>query len=469
MSKNKKLFELIQANGIEFVNLTFTDPRGACNGITLDIDNFNEDTIKFGANFDGSSVKGWKSIDKSDMTLIPDVSTAFVDPFTLHPTINIFCDVFEPRLGSNYVRDPRSTAKRADQYLKDSGIGDTAYFGPELEFFVFEDVKFTSSMNHISVSIDSEEGAYNSGRTYEGGNRGHRPAVKGGYLTIQPVDSLSDLRSEMLKIMKEIGLKPTLHHHEVASSQCEIGFEFSETILSADNVQKCKYLVHNVADTYGKTSTFMPKPIRGDNGSGMHIHQSIWKDGKNLFAGDKYSGLSDMALYYIGGLIKHSRALNAFTNPTTNSYKRLVPGFEAPVILAYSSGNRSASIRLPLVHNEKARRIEARFPDPAANPYYAFASMLMAGLDGIKNKIHPGEAADKNLYELPKHEYDALPKVCSTLREALAALDQDREFLKMGNVFTDDQIDSYIDVKYAELVEVEETPHPLEFSLYYSA
>ena len=421
-----------------------------------------------GVMFDGSSISGWKSINESDMILMPDASTAFLDPFAAQATMIIVCDVIEPSTGQSYGRDPRSTAKRAEAYLGNTRIGDTAYFGPELEFFVFDDVKFHLSGTGNSYEVDSEEMPKNTGKSYDTGNMGHRPGVKGGYFPVQPIDSLSDLRAEMLSVLGEVGIVPVIHHHEVAPGQCELGFDFSTLTATADNVQKYKYVVHNVAHSYGKTATFMPKPISGDNGSGMHCHQSIWKGGKPLFAGNGYADLSEMCLYYIGGIIKHAKALNAFTNASTNSYKRLIPGFEAPVLLAYSARNRSASIRIPYVASPKAKRIEVRFPDPTANPYLAFAAMLMAGLDGIENKIHPGDAMDKNLYDLPPEELKDVPTVCGSLREALAALDADRTFLKKGDVFTDDQINSYIELKMHEVYNLEHTPHPIEFQMYYS-
>jgi glutamine synthetase len=391
-----------------------------------------------------------------------------MDPFTAAPTLAIFCDVIEPSTGQGYGRDPRSTAKRAEAYLNYTGIADTAYFGPELEFFVFDDMRFKVAMNGCSYEVDSEEGPYNSNREYPQGNMGHRPGVKGGYFPVAPVDSANDMRGEMLAVLDAVGVVPVLHHHEVAPSQHELGTEFSTMIATADNVQKYKYVVHNVAHAYGKTATFMPKPIKGDNGSGMHCHQSLWKDGKPLFAGNGYADLSETCLYYIGGIIKHAKALNAFTNASTNSYKRLIPGFEAPVLLAYSARNRSASIRIPHVASPKGKRIECRFPDSTANPYFAFAAMMMAGLDGIENKIHPGDAMDKNLYDLPPEELKDVPTVAGSLREALAALDADREFLKKGDVFTDDQIDAYITLKMDEVYALEHTPHPVEFQNYYS-
>jgi glutamine synthetase len=402
------------------------------------------------------------------MILKPDLDSAFIDPFAAQPTMILFCDIIEPSTGQKYGRDPRSTAKLAETYLKNSGIGDTAYFGPELEFFIFDSVRFEAGMTASFYEIDSMESPVNSGRDYEMGNMGHRPRVKGGYFPVQPVDSFSDMRAEMMQVLKEVGLTPVLHHHEVAPGQNEMGFVFDTLLKTADNVQKYKYVVHNVADTYGKTVTFMPKPLSGDNGTGMHIHQSIWKDKKPLFAGNGYADLSETCLYYIGGIIKHAKALNAFTNASTNSYKRLIPGYEAPVLLAYSSRNRSASIRIPYVSSPKGKRIETRFPDATANPYLAMSALLMAGLDGIENKIHPGDAMDKNLYDLPAEELKDVPTVAGSLREALNALDADRAFLKKGDVFTDDQIDAYIELKMHEVIRLEHTPQPVEFEMYYS-
>ena len=468
MSDNSKFFNLIKSENIEFIDFRFTDTKGKWQHTTMSVDAVDESILSDGLMFDGSSISGWKNINESDMILQPDISSAVVDPFTSHPTLVVCCDVVEPSTGNGYERDPRSTAKRAEAYLQYSGVGDTAYFGPELEFFLFEDARFDVSMNGLFASVDSEEGPYNSGTEYGAGNLGHRPKVKGGYFPVQPVDSLHDIRAEMLNCLKNVGIEPLLHHHEVAPSQCELGFKFGTLVDTADNVQKYKYVVHNVAHSYGKTATFMPKPIKGDNGSGMHTHQSIWKGNKPLFAGSGYADLSETCLYYIGGIIKHAKALNAFTNASTNSYKRLVPGFEAPVLLAYSARNRSASIRIPYTSSPKGKRIEVRFPDPTANPYYSFAAMLMAGLDGIENKIHPGDAMDKNLYDLPAEELKDIKTVAGSLREALSALSQDREFLKKGDVFTDDQIDAYIDLKMEEVIDLEHTPHPIEFVNYYS-
>lgn len=468
MSELGKVFDLIEDNEVEFVDFRFTDPKGKCQHTTYHVKKVDEATFEDGVMFDGSSIAGWKTINESDMILMPQPASAFIDPFAASPTLVLFCDVVEPSTGQGYMRDPRSTAARAEAYMQYTGIADTAYFGPELEFFMFDDVRFKTEMKGSFVALDSEEGPYNSDKQYPMGNMGHRPGVKGGYFPVQPVDSMSDIRSEMLTTLAEVGITPVLHHHEVAPSQNELGFDFSDLIATADNVQKYKYVVHNVAHAYGKSATFMPKPIKGDNGSGMHVHQSLWKDGKPLFAGNGYADLSETCLYYIGGIIKHAKALNAFTNPSTNSYKRLIPGFEAPVLLAYSARNRSASIRIPYVASPKGKRIECRFPDPTANPYFAFAAMLMAGLDGIENKIHPGDAMDKNLYDLPPEELKDVPTVAGSLREALDALSADREFLKKGDVFSDDQIDAYIALKMEEVYNLEHTPHPIEFSMYYS-
>lgn len=468
MSDIASVLQMIKEHEIEFVDFRFTDPKGKSQHTTYTASKVDEDVFEEGVMFDGSSIGGWKTINESDMILMPDPTSAFLDPFTAAPTLVLFCDVIEPSTGQGYGRDPRSVAKKAEAYLKYTGIADTAYFGPELEFFVFDDVRFHVAMNGSSISIDSEEGPYNSAREYPGGNLAHRPGVKGGYFPVQPVDAANDLRGEMLNTLKEVGLSPVLHHHEVAPSQHELGFDFSTLVQTADNVQKYKYVIHNVAHAYGKTATFMPKPIKGDNGSGMHVHQSLWKDGKPMFAGNGYADLSETSLYYIGGIIKHAKALNAFTNASTNSYKRLIPGFEAPVLLAYSARNRSASIRIPYVASPKAKRIEVRFPDATANPYLAFAAMMMAGLDGIENKIHPGDAMDKNLYDLPPEELKDIPTVAGSLREALAALDKGRAFLKKGDVFTDDQIDAYIALKMEEVYALEHTPHPIEFLNSYS-
>ncbi|MEB2335354.1 MAG: type I glutamate--ammonia ligase, partial [Burkholderiales bacterium] len=430
---------------------------------------FGEDKFSSGHPFDGSSIAGWKGIEASDMLLMPDPGTASLDPFFEEPTLILTCDILEPGNGLPYERDPRSLARRAEVYLKGSGIGDVAYFGPEPEFFVFDSVRWHAGLSGCMVEIESEEAAWNSGKDYEHGNSGHRPAVKGGYFPVPPVDSFQDLRSQMCMRLEEMGVPVELHHHEVGTAgQMELGTRFSTLVQRADWLQLQKYVIHNVAHLHGKTATFMPKPIVGDNGSGMHVHQSVWKDGHNLFAGDGYAGLSPMALHYIGGIIRHARALNAITNPGTNSYKRLVPHFEAPVKLAYSSRNRSASIRIPFVTDPRGRRIEVRFPDPTANPYLAFAALLMAGLDGVENRIDPGEPLDKDLYHLPPEEDARVPTVCHSLEQALDYLDRDRGFLTRGGVFTDAMIDAYLELKMAEVTRLRMTTHPIEFDMYYS-
>jgi glutamine synthetase len=460
---------MISDNEVKFVDFRFTDTHGKEQHVSVPVSQIDEDVFEDGKMFDGSSIAGWKGIHASDMILMPDASSAVMDPFTDEPTLNIRCDVIEPDTMQGYERDPRSVAKRAEAYLKSTGIADTVFFGPEPEFFVFDDVRWGTDISGSFFKIDSEEAAWNDAKTYEGGNTGHRPGIKGGYFPVPPVDSLQDLRSAMCVTLEEMGCEVEVHHHEVGTAgQCEIGTKFNTLTRRADEVQILKYVVHNVAHAYGKTATFMPKPLVGDNGSGMHCHQSLSKDGTNIFAGDLYGGLSETALFYIGGIIKHAKALNAFCNASTNSYKRLVPGFEAPVMLAYSARNRSASIRIPYVSNPKGRRIEVRFPDPTANPYLAFAAMMMAGLDGIQNKIHPGDAMDKDLYDLPPEEEAQIPQVCFSFDEALKALDADREFLTQGGVFTDDMIDAYIGLKAGEVQSVRMATHPLEFDLYYS-
>ncbi len=465
----KNVLKMIKDNDVKYVDFRFTDTRGKEQHVTVPASTVDEGLFEEGKMFDGSSIAGWKGINESDMILMPDPDTAVMDPFTDDATLNLRCDILEPSTMEGYERDPRSVAKRAEAYLKSTGIADTAYFGPEPEFFVLDDVRWSVTMAGSMVQIDSEEAEWNSEKVYEDGNIGHRPGVKGGYFPVPPVDSLHDLRGAMCDALEEMGVTVEVHHHEVATAgQCEIGTQFNTLVKRADWNQILKYCVHNVAHAYGKTATFMPKPIVGDNGSGMHVHQSLAKDGENIFAGDQYGGLSETALYYIGGIIKHARALNAFTNASTNSYKRLVPGFEAPVMLAYSARNRSASIRIPWVASPKARRIEVRFPDPTANPYLAFSAMMMAGLDGIQNKIHPGEAADKDLYELPPEEAANIPTVCHSLDQALEALDADRDFLKAGGVFTDDLIDGYIELKMEEVTQLRMTTHPIEFDMYYS-
>ncbi len=463
------VIKLIQDSEVKFVDLRFTDTRGKEQHVSVPAKAFGADKFEEGHAFDGSSISGWKGIQASDMLLMPDPDSAFLDPFMDETTLVVTCDVVEPSDGKGYDRDPRSLAKRAEAYLKSTGLGDAVYFGPEPEFFVFDSVEWSVDMSGSYCKVNSEEAAWSSAEKFEGGNIGHRPSVKGGYFPVPPVDSLQDIRSAICLALEDMGVEVEVHHHEVATAgQCEIGTKFNTLTIRADWLQRLKYAVHNVAHSYGKTATFMPKPIVGDNGSGMHCHQSVWKGGQNLFAGNGYAGLSEFALYYIGGIIKHARALNAITNPGTNSYKRLVPGFEAPVKLAYSARNRSASIRIPYVSSPKARRIEVRFPDPTANPYLAFSAMMMAGLDGVMNKIHPGDPADKNLYDLPPEEDAKIPTVCSSLDMALEALDKDREFLTRGGVFSNDMIDAYIELKMEEVTSFRMTTHPLEFAMYYS-
>ncbi|MCL1038974.1 glutamate--ammonia ligase [Shewanella corallii] len=463
------VLQQLAENEVKFVDLRFTDTKGKEQHVSIPTHQVDADFFEEGKMFDGSSIQGWKGINESDMVLMPDPSTFLLDPFTEETTALIRCDILEPGTMQGYNRDPRSIAKAAEEFMRSTGIADTVLIGPEPEFFLFDDVRFGTDMSGTFVKIDAREAAWNSGTSYEDGNTGHRPMVKGGYFPVAPVDSSQDLRSAMCLVLEEMGQVVEAHHHEVATAgQNEIATRFNTLTKKADEIQILKYVVHNMAHAYGKTATFMPKPIVGDNGSGMHVHQSLAKDGVNLFAGDKYGGLSETALYYIGGIIKHARALNAFTNPSTNSYKRLVPHFEAPVMLAYSARNRSASIRIPVVPSAKARRIETRFPDPTANPYLGFAALLMAGLDGIQNKIHPGEAMDKDLYDLPAEEAAEIPTVAESLEVALAALDADREFLTKGGVFSDDFIDSYIALKTAEAERVSRTTHPLEFEMYYS-
>ncbi|WP_300528640.1 type I glutamate--ammonia ligase [Maricaulis sp.] len=453
---------------IKYVDLRFTDPRGKLQHVTFDRSQVDEDFFEDGVMFDGSSIAGWKAINESDMVLKPDTSYVVEDPFYQQPTLTMLCDILEPGTGESYNRDPRTTAKKAEAFLKSSGIGDEAFFGPEAEFFVFDDVRWSTEQNDTSYKFDSEEGPYNSNRAFEGGNMGHRPGPKGGYFPVNPIDSGQDMRTDMLGVMEELGLEPEKHHHEVAPSQHELGMKFAGLTTMADRMQMYKYTVHMVAHAYGKSATFMPKPVWNDNGTGMHVHQSIWKDGKPMFAGDRYADLSDTCLYYIGGIIKHARAINAFANASTNSYKRLVPGFEAPVLLAYSARNRSASIRIPWVNSANAKRLETRFPDPSGNPYLTFSALLMAGLDGIENRIDPGDPMDKDLYDLPPEELRDVPTVCFSLRQALEELDADRDFLKKGGVMDDDQIDAYIDLKMEEVERFESHPHPVEFSMYYS-
>ncbi|OKL43573.1 type I glutamate--ammonia ligase [Pseudovibrio exalbescens] len=458
----------IQEKDVKFVDLRFSDPRGKMQHVTMDAGMVDEDMFAEGVAFDGSSIAGWKAINESDMMLMPDPETAHVDPFFAQSTMSIFCDILDPISGEGYNRDPRMTARRAEAYVKASGAGDTVFVGPEAEFFIFDDVRFSADPYNTGFKLDSAELPSNMDSEYETGNHGHRPRMKGGYFPVPPVDSCQDIRSEMLSVMTEMGVVVEKHHHEVAAAQHELGTKFQTLTTMADHMQIYKYVVHQVAHAYGKTATFMPKPVFGDNGTGMHVHFSIWEDGKPSFAGNQYADLSENALYFIGGVLKHAKAVNAFTNASTNSYKRLVPGYEAPVLLAYSSRNRSASCRIPFTSSPKAKRVEVRFPDPTANPYLAFTALLMAGLDGIKNKIHPGDAMDKNLYDLPPEELSEIPTVATSLREALESLDADRDFLKAGGVMDDDQIDAYIELKMEEVLRYEMTPHPVEFDMYYS-
>ena len=468
MSTAEEVLKKITDEGIKFVDVRFTDPRGKMQHVTMDASCVDEDMFADGLMFDGSSIAGWKAINESDMILMPDPATSHMDPFFAQSTLAIFCDILEPSTGEAYNRDPRMTAKKAEAYVKSGGYGDTVVFGPEAEFFVFDDVRFSAEPYDTGFLLDSTELPINTGTEYETGNLGHRPRTKGGYFPVPPIDSAQDMRSEMLSMMAEMGLTVEKHHHEVGAAQHELGIKFNTLTTIADHLQVYKYVIHQVAQSFGKTATFMPKPVFGDNGTGMHCHQSIWKDGAPLFAGDMYADLSQDCLYYIGGILKHAKALNAFTNPSTNSYKRLVPGYEAPVLLAYSARNRSASCRIPISSSPKGKRIEIRFPDPSANPYLAFSAMLMAGLDGIKNKIDPGDPMDKDLYDLPAEELEGIPTVSGSLREALEAADGDREFLKAGGVFDDDQIDAYLELKWEENERYEMTPHPVEFDMYYS-
>ena len=465
----ENITRLVNDHHIEFIDLRFTDMRGVWHHVTFPASIADDALLEDGRMFDGSSIAGWKGIQNSDMVLLPDPETAFVDPFTADPTLVLSCDILDPQTMQAYTRDPRGIARRAEAFLKSSGIADQAFFGPEPVFFIFDSVRYAYDMGHTFFHVDSEEAAWNSGREYEGGNTGYRPGVKGGYFPVAPLDSLHDIRAEMCKTLTALGIEVEVHHHEVANAgQCEIGARFNSLVRKADELQMLKYVVKNVAHRNGKTATFMPKPLVGDNGSGMHVHQSLAKGGQNLFTGDGYGGLSQAALWYIGGIFRHARAINAFANAGTNSYKRLVPGYEAPVMLAYSASNRSASCRIPYVTNPKARRVEMRFPDPIQSGYLTFAALLMAGLDGIKNQIDPGAPSDKDLYDLPPEEEKGIPTVCASLDQALEALDGDREFLKAGGVFTDDFIDAYIGLKMKEVTAFRAATHPLEYQMYYA-
>ena len=468
MADAQSILKMIKDEDIAYVDVRFCDTRGKMQHVTMDGSIVDEDMFADGVMFDGSSIAGWKAINESDMTLMPDTETAYIDPFFAQKTLAIFCDVLEPSTGEPYGRDPRSIAKKAEAYLKQTGVGDTCYFGPEAEFFVFDDVRFSSDPYDMGFQLDSVELPSNMASEYETGNLGHRPRTKGGYFPVPPVDSGQDMRSEMLAAMASMGVVVEKHHHEVGAAQHELGIKFDTLTRIADKLLIYKYAIHQVAHAYGKTATFMPKPVFGDNGSGMHVHQSIRKGGENLFAGNQYADLSEDCLFYIGGVLKHARTLNAFTNPSTNSYKRLVPGYEAPVLRAYSARNRSASCRIPFTTSPAGKRVEVRFPDPAANPYLAFAALLMAGLDGITNKIHPGEAMDKDLYDLPPEELKDIPTVCGSFREALDALEADHDFLTKGDVFNKDMIEGYIELKMEEVETFETAPHPVEFDMYYS-
>jgi len=468
MTTASDILRQIKDNDIRFVDLRFTDPKGKLHHMTVDAGLVHEDMFDEGVMFDASSIAGWKAINESDMVMLPDPASAHMDPFFAQTTMAIMCDVIDPITGESYNRDPRSIARRCEAYIKSLGIGDTVCVGPEAEFFIFDDVRFKTDPYNTGFKLDSCELPSNNDMEYEMGNLGHRPRRKGGYMPVPPVDAGQDMRSEMLTVLAAMGIEVERHHHEVAAAQHELGIRFDSLLREADKMQIFKYVVHQVANAYGKTATFMPKPVYGDNGSGMHVHLSIWKEGKPVFAGNEYAGLSETSLYFIGGIIKHARAVNAFTNPSTNSYKRLVPGFEAPVLLAYSARNRSASCRIPFGSSPAAKRVEVRFPDPSANPYLAFTALVMAGLDGIRNRILPGEPMDKDLYDLPARELKKIPTVCGSLREALAALDKDRAFLKAGGVLDDDMIDSFIQLKMQENQRYEMTPHPVEFDMYYS-
>jgi len=464
-----EILKMIKDKDVQYVDLRFTDMRGKMQHVTFDLSMVDADLFADGTMFDGSSIAGWKAINESDMVMMPDPMGAHIDPFFQQTTLALFCDILEPGTLQPYNRCPRGIGKKAEAYIAASGVGDTGYFGPEAEFFVFDDVRWSTDPWNTGYSFDSTELPANTGKHYEAGNMGHRPGPKGGYFPVPPIDSGQDLRGEMLAVMGEIGLQPEKHHHEVAPAQHELGLRFNTLVRMADNMNLYKYVIHNVAASYGKTATFMPKPFYKDNGSGMHVHQSIWRGGQNLFAGDRYADLSETCLYYIGGIIKHARAINAFANSTTNSYKRLVPGYEAPVLLAYSARNRSASCRIPHGAGAKAKRVEVRFPDPAGNMYLTYVALLMAGIDGVLTKTHPGEALDKNLYDLPPEELKQVPTVCGSLREALGALDADRDFLKKGGVMDDDMINAYMDLKFEELDRFETHPHPVEFDMYYKA
>ena len=465
-----EVLQMINDQDIQMIDLKFIDLPGIWQHLTVHRSQIDESSFTDGVAFDGSSIRGWKAINESDMSMVPDPATAWIDPFMKEPTLSLVCSIKEPRTGQWYERCPRVIAQKALDYLNSTGIGDTAYFGPEAEFFIFDDVRFDTTSNSSYYYVDTVEGRWNTGREEEGGNLGYKPGYKGGYFPVSPTDTSQDMRTEMLLTMAACGVPIEKHHHEVATGgQCELGFRFGEMIQAADWLMTYKYCIKNVAKKYGKTVTFMPKPLFEDNGSGMHTHQSIWKDGQPLMAGDKYAGLSQMATWYIGGLLKHAPAVLAFSNPSTNSYKRLVPGFEAPVNLVYSNGNRSAAIRIPLSGDSpKAKRLEFRCPDPTSNPYLAFAAMLCAGIDGIKNKIEPPEPIDQDIYELSPEELAKIASTPGSLKEALSALESDHTFLTQGGVFTEDFIQNWISYKLdTEVIPMDIRPHPYEIALYY--
>jgi glutamine synthetase len=466
----KQVLEYAKKNNVVMFDLRFTDWPGVQQHCSYPVSEIDESVFEDGLGFDGSSIRGWQAIHESDMLMIPDPDTAFIDPFFSRPTLVMICDVVDPITRENYSRDPRWIGKKAENFLKQSGIGDTAYFGPEAEFFIFNSARFATSPNEGFYHIDSIEGKWNTGAEEGGSNLAHKPRYKEGYFPLPPVDTMQDIRTEMVLEMEKLGIQVEAHHHEVGTGgQAEIDMKFTTLVQMADQLLNYKYIVKNVARRNGMTATFMPKPLFEDNGSGMHTHQSVWKDGKPLFAGDGYGGFSQLGLHYVGGILKHSRAIAAFSNPTTNSYKRLVPGYEAPVNLAISTRNRSASCRIPMYSdNPKAKRIEVRYPDPSCNPYLAFAAMLMAGLDGVDNKIDPGEPLDKNIYALSPQEVEGIPVMPSSLDEALTELEGDHDFLLRGDVFTEDALQTWIEYKREnEIAPVRERPHPHEFELYY--
>jgi glutamine synthetase len=467
MTDAKAVVERLQSEAVQTVDVRFTDLRGQWQHLGLAARSVTPELLEQGVMFDGSAIAGWRDVSQSDMLLRPDLDTAVLDPFSAQPCLILICNVAEPSTGLGYERCPRSVAERAEAHLVASGLADSAQIAPQAEFFLFDDVRFASAVQEAFWRVDAEEGPYNSGTRYETGNRGHRPQ-SGAPLAVPPVDQLADLRAEMVAMLAAMGLDALVQHHDTAPSQHELSLGFGGLRASADRLQIYKYVVHNVASSYGKTATFMPKPMAFQPGSGLQIQQALWQAEKPLFAGQGYADLSELCLHYIGGILHHARALNALTNPTTNSYRRLVQGGGAPRQLAYAALNRSAAVRLPFAARPEHKRVEVRFADPAANPYLAFAALLMAGLDGIRRRLDPGEAMDRNLYDLPPDDLDNLPTVCATLAEALDALDRDRAFLTEDEVFTDDLIDAYLALKRQEIEAVDAVPHPVEFQLYYS-